>query len=52
MTVKLIYHFQITYNYIQIYKESGLGEQSGFGLSPDFVQLWRRRRVGLEDSLM
>lgn len=25
MTMKLIFHFQITYNYIQIYKESALG---------------------------
>lgn len=25
MTMKLIFHFEITYNYVQIYKESALG---------------------------
>lgn len=25
MTMKLIFHFEITHNYIQIYKESALG---------------------------
>lgn len=46
MTVKFIFHFEITYNYIQTYTESGL-DYSGLGLSPDFCTTLGEEKDGL-----